>query len=191
VGKLLMAATVFQGVANQVSHLSQPDMTLRQCDSCPYPFRDRAPTVALSRRGCRRENQSVANRDQNLTPTGSNGALGYVVPDAGPVGVGGAGFDVVVVGRSGPTRPMNVPPLAVSSCSKLSSSFRLIICGLPEFVCIWLSRSWTLSTVTRITLAYSAHTPRGRSKVQSPRGNRPHGYQISHFGKIHIVEIEL
>jgi hypothetical protein len=60
-GKFLMPATVFQGVANQLSQLSQPDMTLRQCDSCPYPFRDRAPTGALLREGCWREKQSVAN----------------------------------------------------------------------------------------------------------------------------------
>lgn len=60
-GKLLMPATVFRTVANTVSQLSQPDTTLRQCDSCPYPFRDRAPTVALLRKGCRREKRTVAN----------------------------------------------------------------------------------------------------------------------------------
>jgi hypothetical protein len=61
-GQLLMPATVFETVANQVSQLSQPQSTLRQCDSCPYPFRDRAPTVALSQRGCWSEKQSVADR---------------------------------------------------------------------------------------------------------------------------------
>jgi hypothetical protein len=61
-GKLLMPATVFRTVANRVSQLSQPRTTLRQCDSCPYPFRDRASTVALSRRGCWRQKRTVANR---------------------------------------------------------------------------------------------------------------------------------
>jgi hypothetical protein len=60
-GQLLMAATVFQTVANQLSQLSQPRTTLRQCASCPYPFRDRAPTGALLREGCWREKQSVAS----------------------------------------------------------------------------------------------------------------------------------
>jgi hypothetical protein len=60
VGKLLMLATVFRRVANRVSQLSQLQTTLRQCDSCPYPFRDRAPTVALSRRGCWRGNRTGA-----------------------------------------------------------------------------------------------------------------------------------
>jgi hypothetical protein len=60
-GKLLVPATVFRTVANQVPQLSQPRTTLRQCDSCPYPFRDRAPTVALSREGCWRGKRSVAN----------------------------------------------------------------------------------------------------------------------------------
>lgn len=61
-GKLLMPATVFESVANQLSQLSQPRTTLRQCASCPYPFRDRAPTGALLQRGLLAQNRSVANR---------------------------------------------------------------------------------------------------------------------------------
>lgn len=60
-GKLLTAATPHNTVAKQVPQLSQPRTTLRQCASCPYPFRDRAPTGALLREGCWRENESVAN----------------------------------------------------------------------------------------------------------------------------------
>lgn len=60
-GQLLMPATVSKTVANQVSQLSQPQSTLRQCDSCLSPFRGKASTVALSLRGCWRENESVAN----------------------------------------------------------------------------------------------------------------------------------
>src|SRR3977135_2914100 len=59
-----MPAAVFQSVANQVSQLSQPRTTLRQCDSCPYPFRDRAPTVALTREGCWSKKQTVANQQR-------------------------------------------------------------------------------------------------------------------------------
>jgi len=62
-GKFLMPATLSRTVANGLSQLSQSRTTLRQCDSCPYPFRDRAPTVALSREGCWREKQTVADRD--------------------------------------------------------------------------------------------------------------------------------
>lgn len=61
-GEFLMVATVFLTVANLVPQLSQPRTTLRQCASCPYPFRDRAPTGALLREGCWCENPSVANR---------------------------------------------------------------------------------------------------------------------------------
>ena len=61
-GKLLTPATVFQTVANILSQLSQHIAALRQCDSGPYPFRDRAPTVALLRRGCWREKRTGANR---------------------------------------------------------------------------------------------------------------------------------
>jgi hypothetical protein len=95
-GEFLMAATVFRTVANLVPQLSQSRTTLRQCASCPYPFRDRAPTGALLREGCWREKRSVANARRA-----------------------------------------------------------------------------------------------GGSKVQTPKGKRPHGSQISHFGKIRIVEIEL
>src|ERR1700738_2067597 len=62
-GKLLKLATVFQTVAYQ---LSQPQTALRQCGSCPYPFRDRAPTVALSREGCWRGNCTGANSTRSV-----------------------------------------------------------------------------------------------------------------------------
>jgi hypothetical protein len=70
-GQLLMPATVFQTVANQVSQLSQPATTLRQCDSCLYPFRGKAPTVALSQRGCWRGKRTGAKR----TPSPRGGAV--------------------------------------------------------------------------------------------------------------------
>src|ERR1700694_4552353 len=58
----MMPATLSQTVANALSQLSQLRTSLRQCDSCPYPFRDRAPTVALTREGCWREKHTIANR---------------------------------------------------------------------------------------------------------------------------------
>lgn len=98
---------------------------------------------------------------QNRIVTGSNEALGYdltVEPslDAGPSGVDGEEF-VALSRDCRRTNPMlNQPPLTVSSCAELSSLFKLAIVRLPEF--IWkvsrevpLSRSGTLSTVTRIT----------------------------------------
>lgn len=61
-GKFLTPATLSKTDAIRLSQLSQSRTTLRQCDSCPYPFRDRAPTVALSREGCWRKKQTVANQ---------------------------------------------------------------------------------------------------------------------------------
>lgn len=78
-GERLMPATHSKTVATELSQPSQYRTTLRQCDSCPYPFRDRAPTVALSREGCWRKNQSVANttRRPPLWPRrGAPGSLG-------------------------------------------------------------------------------------------------------------------
>src|SRR5688500_4467817 len=71
-GKFVMPATLSQTVAIGLSQLSQSGTTLRQCDSCPYPFRDRAPTVALSREGFWRENQSVANTLPRYPPGGTS-----------------------------------------------------------------------------------------------------------------------
>jgi hypothetical protein len=73
VGKLLMPATVFRTVANQLPQLSQLQTTLRQCDSCPYPFRDRAPTVALSLSECWRGKRSVAKERFAASPIASTG----------------------------------------------------------------------------------------------------------------------
>jgi hypothetical protein len=67
-GELLMSAPVSRSVANRVSQVSQPATTLRQCDSCPYPFRDRAPTVALSLSECWRGKRSVAKERFAASP---------------------------------------------------------------------------------------------------------------------------
>jgi hypothetical protein len=72
-GELLMSAPISRSVANLVSQVSQPATTLRQCDSCPYPFRDRAPTVALSLSECWRGKRSVAKECFAASPIVSTG----------------------------------------------------------------------------------------------------------------------
>jgi hypothetical protein len=69
----LMSAPVSRSVANRVSQVSQPATTLRQCDSCPYPFRDRAPTVALSLSEYWRGKLSVAKERFAASPIASTG----------------------------------------------------------------------------------------------------------------------
>jgi hypothetical protein len=72
-GKLLMPATVVQTVATGLSQVSQSQTTLRQCDSCPYPFRDRAPTVALSQGSYWCRKRSVAKQRAAALPIASMG----------------------------------------------------------------------------------------------------------------------
>jgi hypothetical protein len=106
-GELLMSATVFKTVAKALSQLSQPLSTLRQCDSCPYPFRDRAPTVALSQRGCWREKRSVAN-----------------YPSATPAPLSGRGFR--------PRRPSTANRCHPAVCNEIENPGRPIASEASE-----------------------------------------------------------
>lgn len=60
-GELLMPATPYETVANQVSQLSQPRSTLRHCASCLSPYGGKALTGAVLLRGLLAQNQSVAS----------------------------------------------------------------------------------------------------------------------------------
>lgn len=103
-GKLLMPATVFESVANQVSQLSQPRTTLRQCASCPYPVRDRAPTGALLQRGLLAQNRSVATEGENMPSLSALTALSThrPAPASAAVAMRAVGSTTWLRQRSGP-----------------------------------------------------------------------------------------
>lgn len=62
----MMPATLSRTVASEPPQLAHSAVALRQCDSCPFPFRGRASTVALLRSGLLAQKQSGAklNRAQ-------------------------------------------------------------------------------------------------------------------------------
>lgn len=144
-GQFLMPATVPESVAKQVSQLSQPLSTLRQCDSCVYPFRGNAPTVALSQERLLAQKQSVAK------PRACE-ATQRCPGNAGRVAASPKGFPSLAPVRNGTGR---IGPFAPKSKIKAAPS--------------WIAGSTKLQTVDHQTKSRAPDFP-GIQTVQPPPG---------------------